>query len=80
MSFITFADRTIIEGEEAIMNIQPNLHMDKTGFLAWMQANEERCELVGGRVVMMPRPSRAHGLIVSDGGHLRRYQDGLTDG
>jgi Uma2 family endonuclease len=48
------------------MNIQPNLHMDKTGFLAWMQANEERCELAGGRVVMMPRPSRSHGLIVSN--------------
>lgn len=48
------------------MNIQPNLHMDKAGFLAWMQANEERCELAGGRVVMMPRPSRAHGIIVSN--------------
>jgi len=46
------------------MNIQPNLRMDKAAFLAWMQANEERCELVGGRVVMMPGASRAHGRIV----------------
>jgi len=46
------------------MNIQQNLHMDKTGFLAWMEANEERYELAGGRVVMMPRPSLDHGMIV----------------
>lgn len=46
------------------MNIQPNLRMDKAAFLAWMQANEERCELAGGRVVMMPGASRIHGRIV----------------
>ena len=48
------------------MNVHANLHMDKAGFLAWVQANEDRCELAGGRVVMTPRPSRSHGLIVSN--------------
>jgi Uma2 family endonuclease len=48
------------------MNIQPNLRMDKAAFLEWNAAEEERYELVGGRVVMMPRPARAHGLIVSN--------------
>jgi Uma2 family endonuclease len=49
---------------EAIMNFQPNLRMDKATFLARMQATEERCELAGGRVVMMPGASRAHARIV----------------
>jgi Uma2 family endonuclease len=46
------------------MNIQPNLRMDKAAFLAWMQTAEERCELAGGRVVMMPGASRVHMRIV----------------
>jgi len=46
------------------MNVQPNLRMDKAAFLAWMPATEGRYELVGGRVVMMPGASRAHGRIV----------------
>jgi len=46
------------------MNIQPNLRMDKTAFLSWMQATEGRCELAGGRVIMMPGVSRAHARIV----------------
>jgi Uma2 family endonuclease len=46
------------------MNIQSNLRMDKAAFLAWMQANEGRYELAGGRVVMMPGASRVHGRIV----------------
>jgi Uma2 family endonuclease len=45
------------------MNIQPNLRMTKAAFIEWSAAEEERCELVGGRVVMMPRPSLAHGMI-----------------
>jgi Putative restriction endonuclease len=45
------------------MNIQPNLRMDKTAFLAWIEAKEERCELAGGRVVMMPPSTRALALI-----------------
>jgi len=49
---------------EAAMNFQPNLRMDKAAFLAWMEAGEERCELVGGRVIMMPGASRIHGRIV----------------
>jgi Uma2 family endonuclease len=48
------------------MNIRPNLPMTKAAFIAWSAAEEERCELVAGRVVMMPRPSRSHGLIVSN--------------
>jgi hypothetical protein len=39
---------------EPIMNVQPNLRMDKAAFLAWRQATEGRYELAGGRVVMMP--------------------------
>jgi Uma2 family endonuclease len=46
------------------MNLQPDLHMDKAAFIAWSATAEDRCELVEGRVVMMPRPSRAHAWIV----------------
>jgi Uma2 family endonuclease len=48
------------------MNIQPNLPISKAAFIEWGATEEERYELVGGRVVMMPRPSRAHGLIISN--------------
>jgi Uma2 family endonuclease len=48
------------------MNIQPDVRMTKEAFIEWSAAEEERCELVRGRVVMMPRPSRAHGLIISN--------------
>jgi Uma2 family endonuclease len=47
-----------------MMNFQPNLRMHKAGFLARMRATEERCELAGGRVVMMPGASRARGRIM----------------
>lgn len=40
--------------------------MDKAAFLAWAEAREEPCELVGGRVVMMTRPMRAHALITGN--------------
>lgn len=46
------------------MNVRPNLRMSKAAFIEWSAAEEERCELVAGRVVMMRRPSRAHGMIV----------------
>jgi Uma2 family endonuclease len=49
---------------EATMNVRPDLRMSKAAFIDWNVAEGERCELVEGRVVMMPRPSRAHGLIV----------------
>jgi hypothetical protein len=51
---------------EAIMNIQPNQRMSKAAFIGWGATEEQRYELVGGRVVMMPRPSLAHGLIVGN--------------
>jgi Uma2 family endonuclease len=51
---------------EAIMNIQPNQRMSKAAFIGWGATEEERYELVGGRVVMMPRPSLADGLIVGN--------------
>src|ERR1700674_3252493 len=51
---------------EAIMNIQPNLPMSKAAFIEWGATEEERYELVVDRVVMMPRPSRAHGRIISN--------------
>ncbi|MCC6779870.1 MAG: Uma2 family endonuclease [Hyphomicrobiales bacterium] len=47
------------------MNVQPELHMDKSGFLAWAQAQEGRFELVGRRVVMMVGGSKAHALVAS---------------
>ncbi len=46
------------------MNIQPNLRLDKAAFIKWSATAEERYELVGGRVAMMTRPSRAHAIIV----------------
>jgi Uma2 family endonuclease len=46
------------------MNIQLPTHMDKLAFLDWLDQREERYELVGGRVVMMVRASRAHGMII----------------
>jgi Uma2 family endonuclease len=46
------------------MNVQPNLHMDKSAFLAWVQGREERYELAEGRVMMMTGSTMAHGLIV----------------
>jgi Uma2 family endonuclease len=48
------------------MNVQLPTHMDKAAFLDWLDSHEERYELVGGRVVMMARPARAHGIIVSN--------------
>jgi len=54
------------------MNVRPNLRMSKAAFIEWSAAVEERCELVAGRVVMMPRPSRAHGMIVMNLAFLLR--------
>jgi Uma2 family endonuclease len=51
---------------EAIMNVRPDLRMSKAAFLEWNAGEGERCELVGGRVVMMARPSQAHGMIVTN--------------
>jgi hypothetical protein len=45
------------------MNVQLPVHLDKPGFLAWVQGREGRYELAEGRVVMMVGASRAHGLI-----------------
>jgi hypothetical protein len=45
--------------DEAGMNIQPNMPMSKAAFIEWGATEEERYELVEGRVVMMPRPSLA---------------------
>lgn len=40
--------------------------MSKAAFIAWSGVEGERCELVEGRVVMMPRLSLAHGMIVAN--------------
>jgi len=48
------------------MNVQLPVHLDKPTFLSWVQGREERYELVDGRVVMMPRTSRDHGMIVGN--------------
>jgi Uma2 family endonuclease len=44
------------------MNV-PQMRMDKAAFLDWAETREERCELVGGRVVMMMRPVMGHAII-----------------
>jgi Uma2 family endonuclease len=56
------------------MNVRPDLRMSKAAFIEWDAGEGQRCELVGGRVVMMPRPSRAHGVIVSNLHHLLRLR------
>lgn len=48
------------------MNIQPQLQMDNATFLNWVQEQEERYELAGGRVVMMTGGTMRHGLIVGN--------------
>jgi Uma2 family endonuclease len=52
--------------DEATMNVRPDLRMSKAAFIEWDAGEGQRCELVGGRVVMMPRPSQAHGVIVTN--------------
>jgi len=54
------------------MNVQPNLQLSKTAFIEWSANEEGRCELVGGHVVMMPRPSLAHGMIIMNLAFLLR--------
>jgi Uma2 family endonuclease len=44
-----------------LLPVQP---MDKSAFLAWLERQEDRYELAGGRVMMMVRASRAHAEIV----------------
>jgi Uma2 family endonuclease len=46
------------------VNVQLNLRMDKTEFLAWVQAHEGRYELAGSRVVMITGGSRGHAILV----------------
>jgi Uma2 family endonuclease len=48
---------------EARMNVQLNLRMDRPAFLAWVQEREERYELERGRVMMMTGGSRRHAII-----------------
>src|ERR1700738_1590136 len=52
--------------QEAPMNIQLRLGMDKVAFLDWVQGREERYELDRGRVIMMTGGSRAHGQITGN--------------
>jgi len=46
------------------MNVQTNLRMDKTTFLAWVQERDERYELDEGAVVMMTGGTRGHALMI----------------
>lgn len=49
------------------MNVRQDLQMTKAAFLQWSGGEKrQRFELVGGRVVMMPRPSRDHGVIAGN--------------
>jgi Uma2 family endonuclease len=46
------------------MNVQLNLRMGKSEFLAWVRSREGRYEFAGSRVVMMTGGSRGHSLVV----------------
>src|SRR5215470_3397120 len=46
------------------MNIQLDLRIGKSEFLAWVQAREGRYELARSRVVMMTEGSRGHAILV----------------
>jgi Uma2 family endonuclease len=48
------------------MNVQPDLHMDKAAFLAWVEGREGRYELAGGRVLMMTGGTMGHGLVIGN--------------
>src|ERR1700738_326355 len=52
--------------QEAPMNIQLPLGMDKVAFLDWVQGREERYELDRGRVIMMTGGPRAHWQITAN--------------
>jgi hypothetical protein len=52
--------------QEAPMNIQLPLGMDKVAFLDWARGREERYELDRGRVIMMTAGSRAHWQITAN--------------
>jgi hypothetical protein len=56
------------------MNIQLPTQMEKPAFLDWLDRQDERYELVGGRVVTMARPKRTHAIIVSNLHLLLRHQ------
>src|SRR6266545_6132896 len=58
------ANRHYNRNDEASMNVQTNLQMDKPTFLAWVQGREGRHELADGHVVMMTGGSRGHGRII----------------
>ena len=48
------------------MNIQQNLQMEKSAFLAWIEGREGRYELAGGQVVMMTGSTIGHQFIVAN--------------
>ena len=48
------------------MNIQQNVQMEKSAFLAWVEGREGRYELAGGQVVMMTGSTIGHQLIVAN--------------
>lgn len=59
------------------MNAPLDLRMDKKTFLRWVQSQEGRYELIGGRVVMQHSPSRRHGYIARNiDDALRQRLDG----
>jgi Uma2 family endonuclease len=56
------------------MNLQQQVPMDKTAFLAWAEGREGRYELAEGRVIMMVGATRAHGIVVMNLGALIKEQ------
>src|SRR5262245_15948869 len=64
-SFFRPPNVVIMLQNEAPMNVQPGLRLDKAAFLAWAQGREGRFELAERRVVMMVGGSKAHALVAS---------------
>src|SRR5262249_29739347 len=62
-SFFPAPPITTIRSDEARMNVQLNLRMDKPSFLTWVQEREGRYELERGRVMMTTGGSRRHGIV-----------------
>jgi Uma2 family endonuclease len=48
------------------MNLRTDIRMDKDGFYRWLERQERRFELVGGRPVMMNNVTRAHAKIATN--------------
>src|SRR5436305_15241689 len=68
------AELRLQSSDEAPMNVQLPVRLDKPAFPASVERREERYELADGRVVMMTGASRTHGILVLNIAMLLRNQ------